>query len=149
MKKIALTLIAVVLTAFASTAADITEIWNAIKADKGMTVADIPAEEAQAEGFLTTTVALNTNPTSADIERILTQVKFINDNQKLTAVTQNSVDVAIYAAPADAQATTYKVLVVITSDAAEKALVCVYGTCTADQMQTALSSFQIGDLIGG
>lgn len=149
MKKIALTLIAAIITVFASTAADITEIWNTIKAEKGMTIAELPADEAQKEGFKTATVAINTNPSSDDIARILTQTKFINDNQKLTSVNKNDVDVAIYAAPADAQASIYKILFVISSDAQDKVLVCVYGTCSADQMQTALGNFSIGDMIGG
>lgn len=152
MKKIILVFVTIISAALTSSAADLTEVWNHIKAQPGLIVQDFPADQARQEGFESLTVALNSAPTSEAIAAVETQAKFINEKQKLSSVTQNGVRVSIFAVPADATASVYKILFVITSDVAnddDKALVCLYGTATREQMLKNLSDMSIENIIGG
>lgn len=149
MKKISLILIALVATSLTSFAADLTEVWNRIISEPGLITQEVPTEQARKEGFETLTVALNSAPTSEAIAAVETQAKFIDEKQKLTSVTQKGVTVSIFYAPADVAGSLYKILFVITSDAEEKALVCLYGTCTREQMTKNLEDLSIENIIGG
>ena len=150
MKKLHLILLFALTSVLSGFAADMTTVWNQINKQKTFIVADIPAQKAAANGFETLTVAINSAPTSQDINSIRRLADTIDKNQKITNATQEGVDVTIYAAPADSNATAYKLMFVIDKDDNEdKALIVLYGTCSRDGLNNALQSLSIEDLIGG
>ena len=150
MKKFALTLVLMMTLALSGYAEDMTKVWENLKSKKEFIVSDIPAKKAKESGFETLSVALNSSPSSKDIQKVKKLTATINEDQKITEVTQHGVDVAVYGATASGDGTLYKVMFVIDKDDnADKALMVFYGTCLASNLNKALKKMSIEDLIGG
>lgn len=149
MKRIFITLTAILATAVATFAADLSQVWDQVVVNKQFLVADVPAEKAAAEGFQSLAVALNSDPSVQDILNTQRLAATIEARQKITSVSQEGVDVSVYAAPADAGATLYKVLMVVAATGKDKALIVLYGTCTASEMSKAVQNMSLESIIGG
>lgn len=150
MKKILLSLIVLVTTAAGALAADVTTVWNTIKADKSMIFAEESVQRAKANGFDELYVAINSAPDANAINAVKRLTATIDANQKMTEVSQQGVDVSIYTAPADASGNVSKVMIVVTkNDNADKALIVVYGLCEKAKLQDMLSKLSLEDIIGG
>lgn len=149
MKRIFITLTAILATAVATFAADLSQVWDQVAVNKQFLVADVPAEKAAAEGFQSLAVALNSDPSVQDILNTQRLAATIEARQKITSVSQEGVDVSVYAAPADAGATMYKVLMVVAATGKDKALIVLYGTCTASEMSKAVQNMSLESIIGG
>ena len=148
MKKFALVLTAFIATALTSVAADLNEVWNLIIKEQNLMAEYIEGELARKNGFESLNVALNSAPTSKDIAAIEAYAKLIDEKQKLTSVSEEGVSVSMFASPVDAAGTFYRLLILVTSDAEEKALICLYGKCTRDQMTKTLEGLSIKNIIG-
>lgn len=150
MKKIVSVLAIVCAFAVSAIAADMTTVWTQLKGNEGFMVADIAKEKASKNGFEDLTVALNSAPTSDHIKTVKNQIATIDDNQKITTVNQNGIEVSVFTAPAAADGSLYKLLIVVNkNDNAEKALVVLYGTCTPRNLENAMQSLSLEDIIGG
>ena len=151
MKKIAISLIVILLSVVNSFAADLSTAWEQLQSDKGFIVANVPSQKALSNGFETLTVALNTAPTTQDINNAKRIAATINSNQKITSVSQNGVNVSIYAAPAATDGSLYKIFIMIdmNENADNRALIGLYGTCTRDNMLNTLQNMSIENIIGG
>lgn len=149
MKKIVFVLIALIATSLSSVAADLTEVWGRILKEPGLMVENVDGKRARQVGFEALSVALNSDPTSEAIAAIEKHAKLIDEKQKIASVTEEGVNVSIFATPTDAAGTFYNMLFVITCDAEEKVLVCLYGKCTREQMAKALKDMSIENIIGG
>lgn len=149
MKRIFITLTAILATAVATFAADLSQVWDQVVVNKQFLVADVPAEKAAAEGFQSLAVALNSDPSVQDILNTQRLAATIEARQKITSVSQEGVDVSVYATPADAGATLYKVLMVVAATGKDKALIVLYGTCTAGEMSKAVQNMSLESIIGG
>lgn len=146
MKKRILAAAATVLLAVSGFAADLSTVWNQIAANGTFIVGDAPKKG----GFEKLEVALNTAPTSQQINDIKRLVATIDSNQKVTSVSQQGVDVSIFVAPADADLTLYKVMFVVDkNDNEDKALLVLYGTCTREALSDAIRDISLEDIIGG
>lgn len=148
-KKLLLTLIAVVASATCAFAADVTTVWDAIKADKSMIYAEESADKANANGFDELYLAINSAPDANAINALKRLTATIDANQKMTEVSQQGVDVSIYTAPADVAGDRSKVMIVVTkNDNADKALIVVYGICQKAKLQEMLSKLSLEDIVG-
>lgn len=150
MKKTLLTLALTVLAAVGAFASDMTTVWETVAQDTTFIVAPVASDKAAENGFETLSIALNSAPTSRDIDNVKRLAATIDSNQQVTSVSQQGVDVAVYAAPASADGSTYKLMLVIDkNDNADKALMILYGICTRQGIARALQNLSIEDLIGG
>lgn len=151
MKKLILFLAAGLLSCLEGFAADLTTVWEEIMNENGFIIADVPDTKANQNGFETLKVALNSAPSTADINKAKQLVATIDAGQKVTSVSQNGVNVSIYAAPASADASLYKLFVLIdmNENADNKALIVLYGTCSRENMANALNNMSIESIIGG
>ena len=139
------------LLAFAANilAADMTEVWKELQLNKEFIVADIAPEKAARNGFETLSVALNSAPSSHDINTVKNLMATVEPSQKVTSVSQKGVDVSVYAAPASADGSLYKLMLVVDkNDNEDKALIILYGICTQSGIGQALTSLSIEDIIG-
>lgn len=150
MRKLLIALCCAAICFMSAAAADMTTVWEQISEAKNMILAQVPAEKATANGFQTLYLALNSAPTTADINAVKRLTATIEENQKITSVRQQDVDVSIYAAPADADASVYKILIEIEKpDGEDKSLILLYGTAGRDEMLNTLQRLSIEDIIGG
>lgn len=150
MKRIALILVLFVTAIIAAMATDMSTIWSQIANNDSFIVADISKDKAAKNDFETLTVALNSAPTSQQINDVKRLISTVDENQKVTSVNHQGIEVSIYAAPANADATLYKVMLLIgKNDSADKFLAVLYGTCTQQNITNALQNLSIEDIIGG
>lgn len=148
MKKIVLSLLFVVVSFASVFAADLTTVWEKVTSDKNFIYG--PAEKGKAEknGFEKLDIAINTAPTSDQINQIKRLFSTIDDKQKVTSVSQSGVDVSMYAAPYNMAGTELKVMFLIAkNDNEDKALFVLYGICTQEGLMKALQNMSIEDLI--
>lgn len=150
MKKIALTLVLFLTATIVAMATDMSTIWSQVAQNDSFIVAEISKDKAAKNDFETLTVALNSAPTSQQINDVKRLMSTVDENQKVTTANHQGIEVSIYAAPANADATLYKVMLLIDkNDSADKFLVVLYGTCTQQNITNALQNLSIEDLIGG
>ena len=139
-----------VIGAVCAMATDMTTIWYQIKGDNNFMVAEVPKEKAARNGFEEMTVALNSAPTSQQITEVKRLAGTIDSRQKIASVSQNGVDVSVYAAPASADGSLCKMMLVVDkNDNAEKVLVVLYGICTQEGLTRAVQNLSLEDIIGG
>ena len=149
MKKLIAAFALALTTMIPAFAGDLSTVWSQYQDNKGFIIADVDADKAAKNGFETLTVALNSAPTSQQINDIKRLAATIDESQKLTSVQQQGVEVTVYAAPAAADGSLYKLMIVIDkNDTADKMLVVLYGTCTKDSFVNALQNLSIEDIIG-
>ena len=149
MKKSLLALMLTVVSAFSTLAADLTTVWEQIAADKSFITGPADKDKIEKNGFEKLDIAINTAPTSDQINRTRRLAATIDDSQKITSVSQSGVDISIYMAPYNIAGTEYKVLFLITkNDNADKALFVFYGVATQEGLQKALQNFSLEDLVG-
>ena len=150
MKKTVLTLACVFATFLSSFAMDMTDVWTQFQAVPNFIVSNVSPEKAEANGFETLAVAINTAPTSNDIVAAQRLSATIDSKQKITSVNQQGVEVTVYAAPASADASHYKLMLVVDkNDNEDKALIVLYGICTNEGMLKALQNLSLESIIGG
>lgn len=150
MKKILTVIVLSLMFATTAFAADMTTVWTQVKGTEGFMVADISQDKASKNGFEDLTVALNSAPTSSQINNVKNLVATIDQNQKITSVNQNGVEVSVFTAPATANGTLYKLMIFVNkNDNADKVLMVLYGTCTPQNLESAMQSLSLEDLIGG
>ena len=149
MRKFALTLAFCLTSLLASFAADLSTVWQSLQDVEGFYVVPLSAAEAAESGFEKLTVALNSSPTAANINKANQLAATIDPSQKITSVSQDGVNVAVYIAPENVDATEYKLLLLITkNDNADKVLMALYGICTREGLNVALQNLSIEKLIG-
>ena len=143
--------LAVLIVAFALSAfsADMTTVWSQYKTYDGFMVAEVSPEKAQKNGFEELSVALNSAPTTAQIDNAKRLAATIDENQKITSVNRNGVEVSVFAAPAVADGSLFKLLILVNkNDNADKALMVLYGTCTPQNLENAMQNLSLEDIIG-
>lgn len=150
MKKLIFSLVLTVLSLTSAFAADMSEVWGTIRETKGFFVDEVKPEKAKANGFESLLTAVNTAPTSADINAVNALLATINPKQKVSTVSQQGVEVSVYVAPASADGKMYKLLLAVNKDDNEdKLLAVLYGLSTPQGMIDALQNLSIVDIIGG
>lgn len=150
MKKLLVSLVIVFGACFSVMAADVTEVWNMFRPINTFIVTDVDMEKAAKNGFETLSMAVNTAPTTAEINEARRLAATVNPAQKITSMSQEGVNVSVFAAPADTNGQLYKVMFVIDkNDNENKALIVLYGTVARSNMINAMQSLSVQDLIGG
>lgn len=149
MKKFIVSFAAVIITALASFAADMSTVWEQFIQNPNFIVADFDAEKAAKNNFQTLTVALNSAPTTQDINTVQRLADTIDKNQKITSITRDGINISIYIAQASADMSLFKVMLIIDKNGEiDKTLMIFYGTCSQSDVQNAITNFSIEDLIG-
>lgn len=148
MKKFVLTLLVAMVSSAFAFAADMTVVWNQVKNQKNITTAPIERSKAEANGLESLDIALNSAPTSNDINAVKKLLATINENQKVTNLTVSGVEVSVYQAPYDMTGKMEKVMFVLTKDDnADKALILLYGVGTVDNVKRMIGNLNIADLL--
>ena len=150
MKKQIFILLFAFCTVIAGFATDMTTVWHQIESSPKFISGQTDTEKATKNGFQQLNIAINSAPTSEDIQDARRLIATIDSNQKVTTISQQGVDVSVFAAPAAADMSLLKLMLVIDkNDNADKALIVMYGVTTPDGLTKALQNLSIEDLIGG
>lgn len=147
MKKLVIMLAMALVGTVASMASDIKEAWARMQALPDVITADAPAAEIAKDGFTSLKVSVNPAPTDATIASLASITKSIDGSQLMADTVAQGFDVKIYCAAANAGGSEYNVLFVIYGGEADKVQVAMYGTCTAQALQKAISSLSIENVL--
>lgn len=150
MNRILTTLLIFIIAPLAVLGADLTSVWEELSSDKMFMTADFDSEKAASNGFESLWVAVDSDPTTDDFKHVRRVTGTIDQNQKITNINQQGIDVSVFAAPASADMKYIKVLLVFEKEDSEvKSLILIYGTCQADKMGSVFQNLSIEDLIPG
>lgn len=114
-----------------------------------MITASVSQQKAEANGFRSLSVSLNSAPTTKDIDKVLNLATSIEDSQKVTAVNRDDINVQIFAAPASVDAKIYKIMILVTKETGEDhSLIVLYGETDSADITKVLQNLSLEDLIG-
>lgn len=149
MKKFILTFAIAFVTILGGHAADLTEVWGSLSVAPNMIKAPVDTDKANKQGFTSLEIAMNPAPTEAEQAKVAEQTATISSNQKLASTEVAGFTVSIFATPADASGSLYKVLYTITGENdGVRQLILLYGTVTRENMARAMTKIDLEEIIG-
>ena len=149
MKKLFATLAIVIVSVFSAMAADLTEVWSTISTTPGLISSPVDGPIAEKQGFNTLNIALNPQPSEADLAKFNEIIATIPTTQRLAKVEAEGFTVSAYATPADAAGTEYYVMYAISGENnGVRQTMALYGTMSRENMTKAMSDINLEEIIG-